>query len=281
MVATPGSAHPRARNRKPVASETWTLTSLNVNGMRSAVRKGFVRWRPRDKPDVICLQELRIQPEQMEPQHRAPRTWACVQADAEKRGYSGVSVWSRLPVLDQGIGIGLDWADAEGRWAWMDVDAPGIGPVRVVSLYLPSGSSGELRQGMKESFMDHLFKVAQGLMDAGKPAVICGDYNIAHCKIDIHNPTGNKKNSGFLPSERAWMDRLLGQGWVDVFRACNPDVQEYSWWSNRGRARELDRGWRIDYQLATPDLAERATKAWIRRKAGLSDHAPVSVSYRV
>jgi exodeoxyribonuclease-3 len=260
---------------------SWTLTTLNVNGMRSAVRKGFVQWRPKDKPDVICLQELRIQTEQMESDHKQPRGWSRVQADAVKRGYSGVSVWSRLPVVDQGIGIGLKWADEEGRWAWMDVDAPGIGVVRVVSLYLPSGSSGELRQGMKEQFMDHLVAAMDAYLAAGKPAVICGDYNIAHCKIDIHNPTGNKKNSGFLPSEREWMSRLLERGWVDVFRACNPDSQVYSWWSNRGRARELDRGWRIDYQLATPDLADRATEAFIRRRAGLSDHAPVSVRYRV
>jgi len=262
-------------------ADSWTLSTLNVNGMRSAVRKDFQKWRPKDNPDVLCLQELRIQPDQMETAHKAPRGWSCVQANAEKRGYSGVSVWSRLPVVASGTGIGLDWADAEGRWAWMDVEAPGIGRLKVVSLYLPSGSSGEVRQGMKESFMDFLAQVAQALMDRGRPAVICGDVNIAHKKIDIHNPSGNKKSSGFLPHERAWMDELLAQGWVDVFRACNPELQVYSWWSNRGRARELDRGWRIDYQLATPDLADRATDAWIRRKAGLSDHAPVSVKYRV
>jgi exodeoxyribonuclease-3 len=264
-----------------VSEKTWTLTTLNVNGMRSAVRKGYVDWRPKDKHDVICLQELRMQPEQMETAHKQPRGWSRVQADAVKRGYSGASVWSRLPVIDQGIGIGLDWADHEGRWAWMDVEAPGIGPVRVVSLYLPSGSSGDARQGMKEQFMDHLVGVMDTLIAQGKTAVICGDYNIAHCNIDIHNPSGNKRNSGFLPSERQWMTDLLERGWVDVFRACNPELQVYSWWSNRGRARELDRGWRLDYQLATPDLAERATEAFIRRSAGLSDHAPVSVRYRV
>ena len=264
-----------------MSRDSWTLTTLNVNGMRAAVRKGFVQWRPKDKHDVICLQELRMQPDQMAAEHKAPRGWSSVQADAEKKGYAGVSVWSRLPVNASGIGIGLDWADAEGRWAWMDVEAPGIGEVRVVSLYLPSGSSGDLRQGLKESFMDHLLGVMDELTARGKPAVICGDYNIAHRKMDIHNPTGNKKNSGFLPHERAWMDTVLERGWVDVFRACNPEQQVYSWWSNRGRARELDRGWRIDYQLATPDLADRATTAFIRRHAGLSDHAPVSVRYRV
>jgi exodeoxyribonuclease-3 len=264
-----------------VAERThWTLTTLNVNGMRSAVRKGFPRWRARERMDVLCLQELRMQADQMDAAHRAPRGWHSIQTDAEKKGYSGVAVWSRLPVLQSGIGVGLDWADAEGRMAWFDVDAPGIGPTRVISLYLPSGSSGEQRQARKEAFLDHLLETTAALLESGQPTVICGDINIAHRKIDIHNPTGNKRNSGFLPNERAWMDKLLEQGWVDVFRAVHPDLQVYSWWSNRGRARELDRGWRIDYQLATPDLAERADEAWIRRSAGLSDHAPVSVRYR-
>ncbi len=258
----------------------WTLTTLNVNGMRSAVRKGFQSWRPRERMDVLCLQELRMQADQMDAEHRAPRGWKSVQVDAQKKGYSGVSVWSRLPVLDSGTGLGLDWADAEGRMAWLDVDAPGIGPTRVISLYLPSGSSGEARQTMKDAFLAHFFKLAEELLASGRPTVICGDLNIAHRKMDIHNPTGNKRNSGFLPHERAWMDQMLDSGWVDVFRAVHPELQVYSWWSNRGRARELDRGWRLDYQLATPDLAARATKAWIRRGAGLSDHAPVSVTYR-
>jgi len=263
-----------------VAARTdWTLTTLNVNGMRSAVRKGFAQWRARERMDVLCLQELRMQADQMDAAHRAPRGWQSTQVDAEKKGYSGVSVWSRLPVVGSGQGLGLDWADAEGRLTWLDVDAPGLGTTRVISVYVPSGSSGEVRQAQKEAFLEYFLEHVDHL-SAGQPTVICGDINIAHRKIDIHNPTGNKRNSGFLPHERAWLDRLLERGWVDVFRRVHPDLQVYSWWSNRGRARELDRGWRLDYQLATPDLADRAVDARIRRSAGLSDHAPVSVRYR-
>ncbi len=259
---------------------SWTLTTLNVNGLRSAVRKGFTSWRPKERCDVLCLQELRMQEEQMEKDHRPPRGWQSVRVQAEKKGYSGVAAWSRLPVLETGTSMNLEWADKEGRCCWLVVDAPGIGPVKVVSLYIPSGSSGDLRQSMKDEFLEHWLTQTQAMLDSGMPTVVCGDYNIAHREIDIHNPKANKKSSGFLPHEREWMDRLLAQGWVDVFRTCNPELQVYSWWSNRGRARELDRGWRLDYQIATPDLASRADKAWISRGAGLSDHAPVSVQYR-
>ena len=258
---------------------SWVITTLNVNGIRSAARKGFTKWRPKEGCDVLALQELRIQEHQMESEHKPPRGWKSVRVEAEKKGYSGVATWSRLPVLETGTGTGLSWADNEGRCCWMIVDAPGFGPVKVVSLYIPSGSSGEARQTMKDEFMEHWLTQTATMLDSGTPTVICGDFNIAHTEIDIHNPKANKKNSGFLPHEREWMDRLLDQGWCDVFREQNPDLQVYSWWSNRGRARELDRGWRLDYQIATPDLAARATDAWISRTAGLSDHAPVSVRY--
>ena len=258
---------------------SWVLTTLNVNGIRSAARKGFTKWRPKEGCDVLALQELRIQEHQMEAEHKPPRGWKSVRVEAEKKGYSGVATWSRLPVLETGTGTGLDWADNEGRCCWMVVDAPNIGPVKVVSLYVPSGSSGDARQTLKDEFLEHWLLQTQILLDSGMPTVICGDYNIAHKEMDIHNPKSNKNSSGFLPHEREWMDRLLAQGWCDVFREQNPNDQVYSWWSNRGRARELDRGWRLDYQIATPDLANRATEAWISRKAGLSDHAPVSVRY--
>ena len=258
---------------------SWVLTTLNVNGIRAAARKGFTAWRPKERCDVLAMQELRIQEHQMEREHKPPRGWTSVRVEAEKKGYSGVALWSRLPVLESGTGTGLDWADAEGRCCWQVVDAPGMGPVKVVSLYIPSGSSGELRQAKKDAFLEHLLDQTQAMLDSGMPTIVCGDYNIAHTEMDIHNPRANQKNSGFLPHERAWMDRLLDQGWRDVFRDVHPDLQVYSWWSNRGRARELNRGWRLDYQIATPDIAARAAEASINRTAGLSDHAPVTIRY--
>ena len=210
---------------------TWTLGTLNLNGIRAAVRRGFPAWRARSKVDVLCLQELRIQEEQMEREHRPPRGWKRVQLDAEKKGYSGVSIWSRLPVVSTQMGGGWPLADTEGRIVRMDTSE-----AAVVSLYLPSGSSGEVRQGLKEQFMADFMAYAGRLLDEDGPAVICGDLNIAHTRQDIHNPTGDKKNSGFLPHEREWMTQLLEQGWVDVFRSLNPAAQEYCWWSQRGRA---------------------------------------------
>mgnify|MGYP001197483027 CR=1 FL=1 len=254
---------------------SWRLCTLNLNGIRAAARKDFGRWRSRTKADVYCFQELRIQEEQMTAEHRQPRGWKRVQLDAQKRGYSGVSIWSRLPVHSMQASAGWSEADDEGRIVRLDTDQAAI-----VSLYLPSGSSGELRQGFKERFMERFMAYSQALLDEGVPAVICGDLNIAHTRQDIHNPTGNKKNSGFLPHEREWMTGLLEQGWADVFRELNPEAQEYSWWSQRGRARELDRGWRLDYILANSILMERAERCWIQgRTPALSDHCLVFADF--
>lgn len=253
----------------------WTLSTLNLNGIRAATRNGFRDWHAHSGADVLCLQELRMQAAQMEVEHGRPAGWAHVQADAEKKGYSGVAVWSRLPVLSASTGGGLDWADREGRIARLDLE-----PATVISVYLPSGSSGPERQALKEQFMAWFLDWSRELLARGRPVVLCGDLNIAHTERDIHNPSANKKNSGFLPHERAWFSELLAMGWVDVWRACNPSAQEYTWWSNRGQARALDRGWRLDYQLASPDLAAKARRAWITgRSPALSDHCPVNVTY--
>jgi len=255
---------------------SWTLSTLNLNGMRSAVRKGFRDWHQASGADVLAMQELRMQAADMDALHLPPEGWQHVQSDAEKKGYSGTAVWSRLPVLQRSTGSGLDWSDREGRVARLDLEV-----ATVVSVYLPSGSSGEARQAMKEAFMEHLLTWSRSLLDTGRPVVLCGDLNIAHTERDIHNPGGNKKNSGFLPHERAWLSRLLELGWVDLWRATNPGAQEYSWWSNRGQARTLDRGWRLDYLLASPELTARAERSWITgREPALSDHCPVSVTFR-
>ena len=254
---------------------SFTVCSLNCNGIRSAGRKGFLEWLDKHQPDLLCLQEMRAWPEQVDESLFSPEGYHTQWVNAEKKGYSGVAVYSKKAFDRVSIGSGLDWADSEGRFLRVD-----IGDLTVISVYVPSGSSKEERQRLKYEYMDHIFEVTGALLKEGRSVLVCGDINICHRAIDIHNPKGNAKNSGFLPEERAWVDRWLEQGWVDTQRALNPDVPGlYSWWSNRGRAREKDLGWRIDYLLANPALAERATEAWIEKRAGLSDHAPCWVRF--
>ena len=179
-------------------------------------------------------------------------------------------------MLGESTGMGLDWADREGRVSRLDLEV-----ASVVSVYLPSGSSGDARQARKEEFMARFAEWTRALLAEGRPVAVCGDLNIAHTADDIHNPSGNKRNSGFLPHEREWFTELLAQGWVDVWRACNPEAKTWSWWSNRGQARALDRGWRLDYILASPELAERVVDATIQgREPYLSDHCPVMATFR-
>jgi exodeoxyribonuclease III len=259
------------------ARDAWTVTTLNVNGLRSGVRRGFGRWVRRQRPDVLCLQEIRLDPAVPPKGELAPpRTWKGAWNHAQKKGYSGVAVWSRQAPLAFRTGTGLAWSDLEGRVLVAEFDR-----MRVVSVYIPSGSRTAERQARKDAFLDHFLGFTSELLKDGRPTVMCGDLNIAHTELDIHNPSGNRKNSGFLPHERDWMDRLFAQGWVDVYRKLHPGKKHYSWWSNLGRARELDRGWRLDYQVATPDLADRAVEGKIERLASLSDHAPVTISYRL
>lgn len=254
---------------------SFTLCSLNLNGIRSAQKRGFSRWLERTRPDLLCLQELRAAPDQVDAGLRSPAGYNARWESAEKRGYAGVALYSRTPVDRYGVGTGLEWGDREGRALRGE-----IGPLTVQSVYIPSGSSSEERQEAKFAYLDHFFGYAQGLIETGAPIALCGDLNIAHTELDIHAPKRNAKNSGFLPEERRWFDQLLEQGWVDVLRQLHPDEPGlYSWWSNRGRAREKDLGWRIDYVLCSPPLAALAQEAWIEKKAGLSDHAPVWVRF--
>lgn len=220
----------------------WTLATLNLNGIRSATRRGFRDWLARAQPDVLCLQELRIQRAEMDAGHQPPEGWHAVQMDALKKGYAGTAIWSQKTPKSTDVGCGLDWADEEGRMVRMELPE-----ATVISAYLPSGSSGPERQARKDAFLAFFIGETEKLLASGRPVVICGDYNIAHREIDIHDPKGNAKNSGFLPHERAWMDALLAQGWVDLFRYRNPVERSYSWWSNRGQARANDKGWRLDY----------------------------------
>ncbi|WP_438293389.1 exodeoxyribonuclease III [Streptomyces sp. HUAS TT7] len=263
-----------------------TVTSVNVNGLRAAAKKGFVEWLGGTGADVICLQEVRAEPHQLPAEAGAPEGWFAVHAPAAAKGRAGVSLLTRREPDRVRIGFGSAEFDGSGRY--IEADLPGV---TVASLYLPSGEVGTERQDEKIRFMAEFLEYLGGLKARaaaeGREVVVCGDWNIAHQEADLKNWKGNKKNSGFLPEEREWMTRVFDAadgGYVDVVRALHPDVEgPYSWWSYRGRAFDNDTGWRIDYQVTTPGLAERAVKAFVERAAThgerWSDHAPVTVVY--
>lgn len=251
------------------------VITCNVNGIRAAARKGFYAWLRRQRADVVCLQEIKAHTEQLTDRTFWPPSFNCYYHPAERKGYSGVGLYCRR-APDQII-ANTGWAefDAEGRW----LEAR-FGKLSVVSLYLPSGSSGEHRQQVKFEIMERLTERFSALRSDGREYILCGDWNIAHTKADIRNWRGNLKNSGFLPEERAWLDQLFGaMGWVDAFRVVNQQPDEYTWWSNRGQAWAKNVGWRIDYQVVTPGLGKQITDASIYRRKRFSDHAPLIVDY--
>jgi exodeoxyribonuclease-3 len=252
------------------------IISANLNGIRSATTKGFFPWLQQQNADVICLQELKAQAPDMTREMLQPDGLFGYFHYAEKKGYSGVGIYSRKQPDAIIEGLGIADIDAEGRY----IEAQ-FGNLSVVSVYLPSGSSGEERQAVKFSFMEHFYPHLQKLQASGREVVICGDWNIAHQEIDLKNWKGNKKNSGFLPEERAWMSKLLNEGWVDTYRRLYPDSTEacYTWWSNRGQAWAKNVGWRIDYQIATSGIAAMAKKAEIYKSERFSDHAPLIIDY--
>lgn len=265
--------------KQPIPSadqESFTLCTLNLNGIRAAEKRGFSRWLERRKPDVLCLQELRAHEDQVPDELRSPAGYSARWCVAERKGYAGVGLYSRHAPDAYSVGTGLEWGDGEGRALRAD-----FRDHSVVSLYVPSGSSSEARQERKFEYMEHLLPWMKELLREGRAIAVCGDVNVAHTEIDIHDPKRNSKNSGFLPEEREWLTKVLELGWVDVLRALHPGERGlYSWWSARGRAREKDLGWRLDYVLASPPLAARALESWIEKEAGLSDHAPVWARFR-
>lgn len=251
------------------------IVSLNCNGVRAAARKGLYAWLAELDADVVCLQETKAQEHQL-PFDAVPlNAYFGVYADAQRRGYSGVAIYAKQPPDRTQIGLGWPEIDAEGRFVQID-----YGALSIASLYVPSGTMGLERQRWKEAFLERYeVWLAQAVRD-GRSHIICGDFNIAHREIDVYNPASAQKITGFLPHERAWMERVTGTlGWVDAFRAARPDAREYSWWSNFQQAFEKNRGWRIDYQLITPDLRGAVRGAAIYRDARFSDHAPVILEY--
>ena len=251
------------------------IITVNVNGIRAAARKGFYSWMLRQRADVICIQETKAQVHQLEDNVFWPKSYHACFHDAQKKGYSGVAIYSKCKPDRVIEGLGWPDVDAEGRY--LEVQ---FGSLSVVSLYMHSGSSGEERQQKKFEMMDRFMSYLKKVKRSGREYLICGDWNIAHKEIDLKNWRGNKKNSGFLPEERQWMDKLLGSvGFVDAFRKVDPREDQFTWWSNRGRAWEKNVGWRIDYQIATPGLGEKTQSARIYKAKRFSDHAPLIMDY--
>jgi len=253
------------------------IITLNLNGIRSAWSKGVLTWAAAQRADVICLQELKAQHADLSEEMQAPDGLHAYYHCAEKKGYSGVGLWCRNRPDALVEGLGNAEFDAEGRYLRAD-----FGNLSVISLYLPSGSSSLERQEAKFRFMAVFYPHLVDLAKSGREVVICGDWNIAHQEIDLKNWKGNRKNSGFLPEERAWVSRVLDEGnWRDVYRQLNPQASDdcYTWWSNRGQAWAKNVGWRLDYQLATPALAATARQTSVYKAQRFSDHAPLCIDY--
>jgi exodeoxyribonuclease-3 len=253
------------------------IISLNLNGIRSATNKGLYAWLKKQDADVICMQEIKAKVTGMTTEKLNPEGYFGYFHYAEKKGYSGVGIYSKTQPDSVIEGLSIPDIDSEGRY----IEAR-FGNLSVVSLYLPSGSSGEERQAFKFSVMERFLPQLKALKASGRDVVICGDWNIAHKEIDLKNWKGNKKNSGFLPEERAWLTTLFDEiGWVDVYRKLHPNTTDecYTWWSNRGQAWAKNVGLRIYYQIATPEFAAKALATSVYKDDRFSDHAPLIIDY--
>lgn len=253
------------------------VITLNANGIRSAEKKGFYTWMQQQNADVVCIQETKAQFHQLDDSTFCPEGYHCFYHDAEKKGYSGVAIYAKKQPDKVVHGLGIEDIDSEGRY----LEAQ-FGDLSVISLYLPSGSSGDERQNYKFSFLERFRVYLKTLEETNRHYIICGDWNIAHKEIDLKNWRGNKKNSGFLPEERAWLDELFADGqWNDAFRVVNQEVDQYTWWSNRGQAWANNVGWRIDYQIVSADLKDKVLATAIYKDERFSDHAPLLMDYAI
>ncbi len=253
------------------------IISFNANGIRATAKKGFFDWMAQQNADVVCIQETKAQEEQLTGNALFyPEGYHCYYEDSTvKKGYSGTAIYARREPDEVIPGIGHEEFDGEGR----TIEAR-FGDLSVISLYLPSGSSGDHRQSSKDRFLDIFLPMLRERRGDGRQYIICGDWNIAHKQIDLKNWKANQKNSGFLPHERAWMDELInGVGYVDAFRVVNQEADQYTWWSNRGQAWANNVGWRIDYQIISPELAGKVQDTFIYRDEKYSDHAPLVLDY--
>lgn len=253
------------------------VVSINFNGVRSAIQKGFFTWMLQQNVDIVCAQELKTQDPDIVTRILQPEGYHCYFHFAEKKGYSGVGIFTRHQPNQVITGLGWPEADQEGRYVEAD-----FGDLAVASLYMPSGTSGEHRQLIKFDFLDRYAKYLKALRNQSRHYIICGDWNIAHKQIDLKNWRANQKNTGFLPEERAWMDTLFGSlGFVDAFRILNQEPEQYTWWSHRGQARAKNVGWRIDYQVISPELKDKVKSVSIYKEQRFSDHAPLVIDYDI
>jgi exodeoxyribonuclease III len=252
------------------------IITCNTNGIRSAQRKGFFDWLQQQDADVVCIQETKAQVSQLSDAVFHPEGYHCYYFDAIKKGYSGTALYCKQQPLAVTQGLGFDVCDTEGRWIKADFDK-----ISVVSLYMPSGSSGPEKQERKFEFMDKALPLFQAFeAEEGRDTVIAADWNICHQEIDLKNWKANRKNSGFLPEEREWMSNLLNnEGFTDSFRELYPEKEQYTWWSNRGQAYANDVGWRLDYLLVTSGLRGKATQAEVYKSEKFSDHAPLIMDF--
>jgi len=253
----------------------FRVITLNANGIRSAATKGLFRWVRRVDPDILCLQEIKANEEDIPQRYRYHDSLTSFFYCARKKGYAGTALYAKKQPRRLQLGFGVPEFDGEGRY----IEAE-FANVTVISVYFPSGSAGPHRQESKDRFLQAFYPHLQALKDSGRAIVFCGDLNIAHREIDLKNWRANQKNSGFLPHERAWLTRVFDeQGWVDVFRRLDPRPEQYTWWSNRGQAWAKNVGWRLDYQIATPGIAAKASAVEIYKKQRFSDHAPLVIDY--
>jgi len=250
------------------------IVSYNVNGIRSAINKGFMEWLDTDPADVICLQEIKAHKDNVDFKAIEALGFETFWFPAQKKGYSGVAVFSKIKPKKITYGNGFERSDFEGRWLSLDFDK-----CRVIGAYFPSGTSGEERQTYKYQFLDEVYNFLEKERKQQPNIILCGDYNICHRAIDIHDPVSNKKSSGFLPEERAWMDKFFEAGFIDTFRILNPEPDQYTWWSYRAAARERNKGWRIDYISCTAPMKEALVNSAIWPDVKHSDHCPIFAEF--
>lgn len=247
------------------------IISYNVNGIRAAIKKGFIDWLKTDPADIICLQETKANSHEVNMSEIEKLGYHHYWFSAQKKGYSGVAVFTKIKPVEVITGNGHTASDDEGRVIQLD-----FGKFRLINAYFPSGTSGDIRQDFKYAWLDELFSWLEKQKKKYPNLILCGDYNIAHKEIDIHDPKGNKNSSGFLPDERKWMDTFLTHGWVDTFREYHPEPHRYSWWSQRFPSVRLNnKGWRIDYICVTEPLRKHLKDADIFPDVKHSDHCPV------